>query len=148
MWNGDERLDIEDLDYFSRVMRTLSFFDVEVSSQEDSTNENKDDKVNELIEQNQELILNDDLEEYIPLQHIIDMIQEKIKKDPITQENYLECADAMEIERQVALKILYGMFDELDKLGYMKLCWDADKKDFTYELTYLGKKLGDAITDE
>lgn len=142
MWNDEEKIEIDDLDTFCRVMRTMAYFDVEASSKDDPTDEEKENFINQQMDENPELSLNEDLEELLPLNDILELVEEKLKTDPITKEDYISCEDATELERQLALKIFYKILKDLEELGFTELCWDSEKEDFTYNLTELGKKMG------
>lgn len=149
MWNENERIDVGDIEEFCGLMRALSYFDVLVTSGDiELTDGEKEKLINQKMEEESDLITSDDLEEILSLDEVIECVANKIKVDPITNEEYINADDAMEIEREMAVKVLFNSFAELEKLGYANLCWDADKKDFVYEPTELGKKFGKKFEKE
>jgi len=116
---------------FLRFVRTYAFCNVEISLSNPDI-EDKTDLLDENFENSQYLIQSNELDDLMTLDEIKLAVDEYIRKDQITHEFYITDEIISKMIPDVSVKMIYKLSNNLEKAGYLELCWDANKEDFIY----------------
>lgn len=128
---NEERIEIDSFDYFYRFTRMVAFCNMELAI-DPETRDLKDELVEQYIEDSSDLIHTDELDELMSLVEVSEIVDPFIKKDPLSQIFYVEDQDTSEFTSKISYEMVLRLYKNLEDMGYVELCWDAENDDFVY----------------
>lgn len=110
---NDERIEIDNFDYFYRFTRMIAFCNMELAI-DPKTRDAKEDLIEQHTEDSSYLIHTDELEELMTLTEVSDIVDPFIKKDPISLVFYVEDRDTSEFTKME--QECHWVFSPVDEL--------------------------------
>lgn len=122
----DQRHEIADMEEFLQYARLFSFCNYELSLNQDISQQQKEEMIGDYVADSMEMFGPEDLDGIITIDQVRQIFGDRIKTDPIQNEQYIDAEELMEAVVETTVQITINLANQLVDQGKMVMYPDEN----------------------